>query len=125
MSIPFPKETFFLFFILGPSPPTDLTTHTLNSSAIRVSWKIPLNPNGEILYRLYYWQNSEGPGSRQLIYTGSLFEYIVAGLHEYVTYTFMLLAYNVRFEWNSTAVNTSETTHPAGKLFSLQVPLAL
>ena len=117
--MPFPKVVILFSFFLGPSPPTDLTTHTLNSSAIRVSWQIPLNPNGEIFYRLYYWQNSEGPGSRKLIYDGPLLEYIVAELHEYITYTFMLLAYNVRFEWSSTAVNASETTHPAGKLFSL------
>ena len=125
--MPFSQVVILFSFFLGPSPPTDLTTHTLNSSAIRVSWQIPLNANGEILYRLYYWQNSEGPGSRKLIYDGPLLEYIVAGLHEYVTYTFMLLAYNVRFEWSSTAVNASETTHPAGKLFFFlkQVPLAL
>ena len=115
--MPFSQVVILFSFFLGPSPPTDLTTHTLNSSAIRVSWQIPWNPNGEIFYRLYYWQNSKGPGSGQLIYDGPLLEYIVAGLYGYVTYTFMLLAYNVRFEWSSTAVNASETTHPAGKLF--------
>ena len=39
----------------------------------------------------------------------------MADLHEYVTYTFMIQAYNVKYSWRSTGMNVSETTHPAGK----------
>ena len=89
----------------------------MNSSAIKVMWQAPLSPNGEIQYRLYYWQSSEGSGTRKLAYDGPEFEYTVTGLHEYVTYTFMLQAYNVKYSWSSGAINASETTHPAGNIF--------
>lgn len=101
--------------VLGPSPPVNVVAKTVNSTAIKVTWEAPLNPNGEILYRLYYWQSSEGAGTKKLAYYGPLLEHIVAGLHEYVTYTFMLQAYNVKHSWSSTATNATETTHPAGK----------
>jgi len=45
----------------------------------------------------------------------------VAGLHEFVTYTFMLQAYNVKHLWTGTAINTTKTTHPAGETFSVYI----
>ncbi|KAJ7370453.1 hypothetical protein OS493_032344 [Desmophyllum pertusum] len=85
----------------------------LNSTAVKVTWQVPLNPNGEIFYRLYYWQSSTGAVTKRLAYDGSLLEHVVVGIHEYVTYTFMLQAYNVKYSWSSAATNATETTHPA------------
>ncbi|XP_068670555.1 receptor-type tyrosine-protein phosphatase F-like [Montipora foliosa] len=96
-----------------PSPPTHVGAKTVNSTAIKVTWQLPLQPNGEIFFRLYYWQSSEGWGTRKKAYDGPGFESTVAGLHEYVAYTFFVQAYNVKYSWNSIAVNVSETTHPA------------
>lgn len=50
-----------------------------------------------------------------------LLEYTVADLHEYVTYTFMIQAYNVKYSWKSTGTNVSETTHPAGKFLTSSI----
>ena len=96
----------------------NVVARTVNSTTIKVTWGVPLNPNGEIYYRLFYWQTSEGAGTKSLAYEGPLLEHTVAGLHEYVSYTFMVQAYNVRYTWSSTGTNATETTHPAGKLFS-------
>ena len=101
-------------YVIGPSPPTKFAAKTVNSSAIKVTWQAPLHPNGEIFFQLYYWQSSEGFGTRKAAYDGPRFEFLVVGLHEFVTYTFMVEAYNVKYSWRSTAVNVSETTHPAG-----------
>ena len=109
---PLPMQLFVLFS--GPSPPVNVVAKTVNSTAIKVTWGAPLNPNGEILYRLYYWQSDQGAGTKRLAYDGPLSEHVVVGLHEYVTYTFMLQAYNVKHSWSSAAMNVSETTHPAG-----------
>ena len=95
----------------------NIAAKTLNSTALKVTWEAPLHPNGEINYRLYYWQSSEGVGTKRLAYDGPLLEHTVAGLHEYVTYTFMLQAYNVKNVWTSAATNATETTHPAGDTF--------
>ena len=92
----------------------DVVAKTVNSTAVKVTWQVPLNPNGEIFYRLCYWQSSTGAGTKRLAYDGSLLEHVVVGLHEYVTYTFMLQAYNVKYSWSSAATNATETTHPAG-----------
>lgn len=95
----------------------NIVAKTTNSTAIKVTWQAPLYPNGEINYRLYYWLSSEGVGTKRLAYDGPSLEHTVAGLHEFVTYTFMLQAYNVKYLWNSTAINATETTHPAGETF--------
>ena len=105
-----------LLSVSVPSPPTHVGAKTVNSTAIKVTWQLPLQPNGEISFRLYYWQSSEGWGTRKRAYDGPGFESTVAGLHEYVAYTFFVQAYNVKYSWNSIAVNVSETTHPAGKI---------
>lgn len=86
----------------------------MNSTAIKVTWEKPLHPNGEIFYRLYYWQTREGAGTKLVAYEGALMEYVVGGLHEYVPYTFMVQAYNKRYSWSSAGTNATETTHPAG-----------
>ena len=86
----------------------------MNSTAIKVTWEKPLHPNGKIFYRLYYWQTREGAGTKLVAYEGPLMEYVVGGLHEYVPYTFMVQAYNVRYSWSSAGTNATETTHPAG-----------
>ena len=103
--------------ILAPSPPVNIAAKTVNSTAIKVTWQAPLYPNGEIYYRLYYWLSSEGVGTKRLAYDGPLLGHTVAGLHEYVTYTFTLQAYNVKYFWNSTATSATETTHPSGESF--------
>lgn len=94
----------------------NIVAKTVNSTAIKVTWQEPLYPNGDIYYRLYYWQSSEGAGTKRLAFDGPLLEHIVAGLHEYITYTFMLQAYNVKYLWTSEAINATETTHPAGEI---------
>lgn len=93
----------------------------MNSTAIKVTWRAPLQPNGEISYRLYFWQSSQGFETSKLAYDGMLLEYTVADLHEYVTYTFMIQAYNVKYSWKSTGTNVSETTHPAGKFLTSSI----
>jgi len=95
----------------------NIAAKTVNSTAIKVTWQAPLHPNGEIYYRLYYWRSSEGVGTKRLAYDGPLLGHTVTGLHEYVTYTFTLQAYNVKYFWNSTATSATETTHPAGENF--------
>lgn len=107
-----------MLYAIGPSPPTKVAAKTVNSSAIKVTWQAPLHPNGEIFFRLYYWQSSGGFGTRKPAYDGPMLEFVVAGLHEFVTYTFMVEAYNVKHSWKSAAVNVSETTHPAGNVIS-------
>ncbi|KAL9967588.1 hypothetical protein ACROYT_G025850 [Oculina patagonica] len=107
------EEVYNTTFEDRPSPPVNVVAKTVNSTAIKVTWQVPLNPNGEIYYRLYYWQSSEGAGTKRRAYDGPLLEHIVAGLHEFVTYIFMLQAYNVKHSWSSTATNATETTHPA------------
>ena len=97
----------------------DIVAKTVNSTAIKVTWQVPLYPNGNISYRLYYWLSSEGAGTKRLAYDGLSLVHTVAGLHEYVTYTFMLQAYNVKYLWTSKAINASETTHPAGMTFTV------
>jgi len=99
----------------------NIVARTVNSTAIKVTWQAPLNPNGEINYRLYHWQSNEGVGTELLAYDGPLLEHTVAGLHEFVTYTFMLQAYNVKHLWTGTAINATETTHPAGETFSVYI----
>ena len=100
----------------------NIDAKTVNSTAIKVTWQAPLYPNGDIYYRLYYWQSSEGAGTKRSAYDGPLLEHIVAGLNEYVTYTFMLQAYNVKYLWTSEAINATETTHPAGETFIVYNP---
>ena len=98
--------------VLEPSPPTNLVAKTLNSTAIKVTWQRPLHPNGEILYRVQYWQSSGELGKKSHVEPG--LELTVAGLHEYVKYTFSVQACNSRY--SSILVNVSERTHPAGKI---------
>ena len=95
----------------------NIVAKTVNSTAIKVTWQAPLYPNGEIYYRLYYWQSIEGAGTKSLAYDGPSLGHTVTGLHEYVTYTFMLQAYNFKYLWTSKAINATVTTHPAGKTF--------
>ena len=111
----FQSSHLFLYIVVGPSSPRNLSAKSINSTAVKVTWISSQNPNGEIQYRLFYWQSSEGPGAKRQAYDGPALEHVIAGLHEFVAYTFTLLAYNVKYSWSSPVVNSTETTHPEGK----------
>ena len=51
----------------------------------------------------------------QLVYEGLDTFYVVAGLEEYVVYTFTVVSFNIKYGWTSEQVVAKETTHPAGK----------
>lgn len=98
-----------------PYPPTNLSAKSINASAISVSWQAPSKPNGEIEYRLYIRLSNEEPGSNRPVYDGRALVHVVSGLQEFVEYTLTLVAFNVKYSWNSTVVLLNITTLPDSK----------
>ena len=105
----------FIIFILGPSPPNNLSTQSLNSTAILVSWDAPTNPNGKIKYRLSFRRGSEPKASFKLVYDGDLTHHLVSNLNPFTLYNFKVNAYNVKYNLSSSSVFAMETTDQAGK----------
>lgn len=98
-----------------PSAPQNLSTKTLNATAIRVSWKEPKKLNGKIKYRLSCERTGEPSSVAKLLYDGNNTQFIVSDLKPYTRYIFSVTAYNVKYNLSSSEVFTEETTDQAGK----------
>ena len=104
-----------------PSPPRNVTARSVNSTAIRVTWVEALNPNGKINYKLYVRLSGESEEENRLVYERNDTMYIVAGLEEFVNYTFTVASFNIRNKWTSKPIVAVESTRASGKyLFCLR-----
>lgn len=96
-----------------PSPPRNVTARSVNSTAIRVTWVEALNPNGKINYKLYVRLSGESEEKNRLVYERNDTMYIVAGLEEFVNYTFTVASFNIRNKWTSKPIVAVESTRPS------------
>ena len=94
-----------------------MSAKSVNSTAVRVSWVQPNDPNGEISYKLSYRKSNKPPSADIDVYHGTDTQYTVAGLEEYVLYHFTVVAFNrIHEDWISPSAFAVETTHPAGRV---------
>ena len=106
---------FKLFFLAEPSAPQNLSTQSINSTAILVSWEQPTSSNGRIKYRLSFGKESDLIASLKLVYDGESTQYLVSNLKPFTRYRFKVNAYNVKYNLSSSFVVAMETTGQAGK----------
>ena len=106
---------FKLFFLAEPSTPQNLSTQSVNSTAIFVSWEQPTNPNGRIKYRLSFGKESDLIAFFKLVYDGESTQYLVSNLKPFTRYRFEVNAYNIKYNLSSSFVVAMETTGQAGK----------
>lgn len=113
----FLKLVFFVIFDLAePSPPQNLSTQSVNSTAILVSWQQPAQSNGKIKYRLSINTGSEQSAFYQVVYDGNNTQYLVSDLKPFTKYNLQVSAYNVKYNLSSSSVVAMETTGQAGRL---------
>lgn len=109
------RVLLYKIFIVGPSTPQNLSTQSLNSTAILVSWDHPTNPNGKIKYRLSFSTGSSQVASFKLVYDGESTQYMVSNLKPFTQYSFKVNAYNVKYNLSSPSAVAMETTAQTGK----------
>lgn len=73
-----------------------------------------MNTNGKIKYRLSFNKRSEPSAASKLVYDGNATQYLVSNLKPYTQYSFKVVAYNVKYNLSSAAIDTSETTAQDG-----------
>lgn len=104
------------FDLAEPSPPRNLSTQSVNSTAVLVSWQQPAHSNGNIKYRLSINTGSEQSAFYQVVYDGNNTRYLVSDLKPFTKYNLQVTAYNVKYNLSSPSVVTMETTGQAGRL---------
>ena len=105
-----------IFDLAEPSPPLNLSTQSVNSTAILVSWQQPVDSNGKIKYRLSINTGSEQSAFYQVVYDGNNTQYLVSDLKPFTKYNLQVTAYNVKYNLSSLSVVAMETTSQAGRL---------
>lgn len=105
-----------IFDLAEPSPPLNLSTQSVNSTAIHVSWQQPAHSNGKIKYRLSINTVSEQSAFYQVVYDGNNTQYLVSDLKPFTKYNLQVTAYNVKYNLSSLSVVAMETTSQAGRL---------
>lgn len=105
-----------IFDLAEPSSPLNLSTQSVNSTAILVSWKQPAHSNGKIKYRLSINTVSEQSAFYQVVYDGNNTQYLVSDLKPFTKYNLQVAAYNVKYNLSSLSVVAMETTSQAGRL---------
>ena len=100
-------------YFSGPSTPQNLSAQSISSTEIQVSWKAPVNTNGNVKYRLSFYNATEPSAAPKLVYDGNATQYLVSNLMPYTLYTFEVTAYNVKYNLSSAATDTLEKTDQA------------
>ena len=100
-------------YFSGPSTPQNLSAQSISSTEIQVSWKAPVNTNGNVKYRLSFYNASEPSAAPKLVYDGNATQYLVSNLMPYTLYTFEVTAYNVKYNLSSASTDTLEKTDQA------------
>ena len=105
-----------IFDLAEPSPPQNLSTQSVNSTAILVSWQQTANSKGKIKYRLSINTGSEQGAFYQVVYDGNNTQYLVSDLKPFTQYNFRVTAYNIKYNLSSSLVVAMETTGQSGML---------
>jgi len=84
------------YILIGPStPPQNVTTMVINSTAISVSWNLPplLDQNGDIIaYQLMITNQNRTNSSAFVVNVTNMTYYIVTGLEEFEVYSIEIAA---------------------------------
>nr|VZI21812.1 unnamed protein product [Spirometra erinaceieuropaei] len=78
----------------APTEPTEIAVTAVSSTAVKVDWKAPLTPNGDISkYRVMVYESEEGQQNRSYETGPDAFSYVVDGLQPYTTVALAVQAY--------------------------------
>ena len=92
-----------IYYITGPSAPTDLTAVQEGPTSIRVSWTPSSDTTG---YRIDY-TSSDGSSDSETVSGGSTDNYLLTGLQNGDTYTISIVATSDDFPSESVMVHTT------------------
>ena len=94
--LPLLNNVFFLYYSAPSSPPLNVTTRTVNSTTIQVTWAPPAPENQNGIITLYNINVTVSETKSDFVLNASTTSLNVTGLHPHYTYTFAVTAVTIR-----------------------------
>ena len=96
MTLPSLNNVFFLYYSAPSGPPLNVTTRTVNSTTIQVTWAPPTPESQNGIITLYNINVTVSETKSDFVLNASTTSLNVTGLHPHYTYTFAVTAVTIR-----------------------------